>query len=261
MKFNEFVNYIKSVGGVDTDGYYGKQCMDLYNYYCNNVLGLQNVGADCAKNILNNKYVMENFERIDNYLEFVPKKGDVAVFTGGRYGHVAICLGEGDINTFKTLDQNWKPQQLTEEIHNYTYMAPLVFLRPKNQENIIEEQPKQEVVNNKYKIGDRVIFSTCYSSSTDTTDKAIPANKMLRNYGTITKIVNARNPYLLDDGLCWVNDGDIRGYAENPITYTVQVGDTLSAIGQKFGKDYREIAAKNGITNPDYIQVGQVLKI
>ena len=139
MKFNEFINDVKAKGGVDTDGYYGKQCMDLYNYYCNNVLELKNVGASYAKGILNNPNIMNNVERIDNYLEFIPQKGDIAVFCGGQYGHVAICLGEGDINNFKTIDQNWKEQQLTEEWHSYTYMTPLVFLRPKNQKNIIEE--------------------------------------------------------------------------------------------------------------------------
>ena len=52
MKFNEFLNDVKSKGGVDTDGYYGKQCMDLCNYYCNNVLNLQNVGSKlCKRNI------------------------------------------------------------------------------------------------------------------------------------------------------------------------------------------------------------------
>lgn len=140
MKFNEFLNKVKKMGGVDTDGYYGKQCMDLYNYYCNNVLGLQKVGADYAKEILNNSNLMNNVKRIDNYLEFVPQKGDIAVWTGNQYGHVAICLGEGDINSFKTIDQNWKgTRQLSEEWHNYTYMAPIVFLRPKNQTNIQEE--------------------------------------------------------------------------------------------------------------------------
>lgn len=208
MKFNEFVNNVKSTGGVDTDGYYGKQCMDLYNFYCNNVLGLQNVGASCAKEILNNPNIMNNVQRIDNYLEFVPQKGDIAVWTGGQYGHVAICLGEGDVNNFKTLDQNWKPQQLTEENHNYTYMAPLVFLRPKNQENIVEKD-----VDTKYHIGQKVRFSTCYKSSADPIgfEYAIKAENMSRNTGTITKINRgSNNPYLLDDGLCWVNDGDIR---------------------------------------------------
>lgn len=141
MKFSEFINKIKSMGGIDKDGAYGKECMDLWNYYAVNVLGLQDgkTGADCAKNILNNAYVMANVERINNYLEFTPQKGDIAVWTGSRYGHVAICLGVNDgIETFKSLDQNWVPNTLTEEWHNYTYMSPIVFLRPKNQSNIIE---------------------------------------------------------------------------------------------------------------------------
>ena len=139
MKFNEFVNHVKNIGGVDTDGYFGKQCMDLYNYYCKQVLELSgNTGAPCAKQILNNEYVMSNVEKINNYPEFVPQKGDIAVWTSGTYGHVAICLGEGDVNKFKTIDQNWKTQQLTEECHDYLYLGPIVFLRPKNQVNIVE---------------------------------------------------------------------------------------------------------------------------
>lgn len=142
MKFNEFINKVKSMGGIDKDGAYGKQCMDLWNYYAVNVLGLQDsrTGASCAKEILNNSYVMQNVERINNYLEFVPQRGDIAVGDVGGYGHVCICLGEGNTTYFKSLDQNWKPQQLTEEKHNYLDMGNLVFLRPKNQTNIQERE-------------------------------------------------------------------------------------------------------------------------
>ncbi|MGN0172407.1 MAG: GH25 family lysozyme [Acutalibacteraceae bacterium] len=64
-----------------------------------------------------------------------------------------------------------------------------------------------------YTLGDHVVFSSCYASSEDPIEKAIPASEMLRNHGVITKIISgARNPYLLDDGLCWVNAGDIRGH-------------------------------------------------
>lgn len=44
-------------------------------------------------------------------------------------------------------------------------------------------------------------------------------------------------------------------------TYTVQPGDTLSAIGSRFGVDYKAIAAANGISNPNLIFPGQVLRI
>ena len=64
-----------------------------------------------------------------------------------------------------------------------------------------------------YKVGDHVVFSTCYRSSTAPIEEHLTASQMLRNHGVITRIVEgAHNPYLLDDGLCWVNDGDIRGY-------------------------------------------------
>lgn len=71
--------------------------------------------------------------------------------------------------------------------------------------------PEQAASGTKYKLGQRVTFSTCYRSSMDTMDKAISAANMARNTGVITKIIpGARQPYLLDNGLCWVNDGDIR---------------------------------------------------
>lgn len=42
-------------------------------------------------------------------------------------------------------------------------------------------------------------------------------------------------------------------------TYTVQPGDTLWAIGQRFGVDWRRIAEANGISDPRKLAVGQKL--
>lgn len=44
-------------------------------------------------------------------------------------------------------------------------------------------------------------------------------------------------------------------------TYTVQPGDTLSQIASKYNTTVSEIAGLNGISNPNLIYVGQVLKI
>jgi len=44
-------------------------------------------------------------------------------------------------------------------------------------------------------------------------------------------------------------------------TYTVQHGDILYDIGLLFGMSWREVAAFNGLTDPNQIYVGQVLKI
>ena len=44
-------------------------------------------------------------------------------------------------------------------------------------------------------------------------------------------------------------------------TYTVKSGDTLSGIGQKTGKNWKDIAGLNGIKSPYIIYPGQVLKL
>ncbi len=72
-----------------------------------------------------------------------------------------------------------------------------------------------------HSIGEHIIFSTCYNSSTAPMSEAIAAEKMSRNHGIITKIIDAPNPYLIDDGLCWVNDGDIRGQYSGNSTQSV----------------------------------------
>lgn len=49
--------------------------------------------------------------------------------------------------------------------------------------------------------------------------------------------------------------------ARRQIVYTVQAGDTLSAIAAKFGTTVQELAKKNGISNPNLIYIGQKIKI
>ena len=125
-----------------------------------------------------------------------------------------------------------------------------------------QKPPKPAAPTHKHKIGEHVVFSTCYASSTDPISKTIQASKMARNHGVITKIQDgARNPYLLDNGLCWVNDGDIRGLYQEAQYYTVKSGDTLSGIAAKYGTTYQKLAQMNGIANPNKIYVGQKLRV
>lgn len=44
-------------------------------------------------------------------------------------------------------------------------------------------------------------------------------------------------------------------------TYTVKKGDTLSDIAKQYGTTYQDIAKANGISNPNLIHPGQILKI
>lgn len=50
-------------------------------------------------------------------------------------------------------------------------------------------------------------------------------------------------------------------HSKQPMCYTVVKGDTLIKIAKKFGKDYKELAKKNNISNPSLIRVGQKIYI
>ncbi|PUE09590.1 peptidase M23 [Limnohabitans sp. T6-5] len=49
--------------------------------------------------------------------------------------------------------------------------------------------------------------------------------------------------------------------AGKPGYYTVQRGDTLMRIGLDSGQSWRDLARWNGLSNPDVIEVGQVLRV
>ena len=65
-----------------------------------------------------------------------------------------------------------------------------------------------------------------------------------------------RNPSLIYPGQVLRIPG---GTAER--TYTVQPGDTLWGIAERYGTTVSALAAANGIRNPDLIYPGQVLRI
>lgn len=49
--------------------------------------------------------------------------------------------------------------------------------------------------------------------------------------------------------------------SRGPTQYTVQQGDTLTKIAQKFGTTVNDIMRVNGLTSANYIRAGQVLNI
>lgn len=63
----------------------------------------------------------------------------------------------------------------------------------------------------------------------------------------------------------WTDQCRIAGvdysYEDVQNVYTVQPGDTLSGIAEKYGTTYQHLAAVNGIANPDIINVGQKIVI
>src|SRR5258707_2955685 len=49
--------------------------------------------------------------------------------------------------------------------------------------------------------------------------------------------------------------------AEPSATYEVKPGDTLSGIAQEYGVSVSAVARSNGVSNPNVLRAGQVLKI
>jgi soluble lytic murein transglycosylase-like protein len=56
--------------------------------------------------------------------------------------------------------------------------------------------------------------------------------------------------------------GRLGGRVPNDVpSYTLQSGDTLTAVAAKFNVTIKDLASANGITNPDYVLIGDTLTI
>ncbi len=82
--------------GIDFDGSYGNQCVDLIKAYYN-YLG-ETAPSGNAYDYAYNQ-LPSGWQRIQGA---DPRPGDILVYTGGAYGHVAICTGENE-----SYHQNW----------------------------------------------------------------------------------------------------------------------------------------------------------
>ncbi|MBS6764858.1 MAG: LysM peptidoglycan-binding domain-containing protein [Clostridium sp.] len=86
-------------------------------------------------------------------------------------------------------------------------------------------------------------------------------SEIAAKYGTtyqhLATINGINNPDLIYAGQVLKIDGA----AAPSKTYTVKGGDTLSDIAARYGTTYQRLAQINGISNPDLIHPGQVIKI
>ncbi|MEG3341002.1 LysM peptidoglycan-binding domain-containing protein [Streptococcus suis] len=88
------------------------------------------------------------------------------------------------------------------------------------------------------------------------------AKKFNTTVAELQKLNNISNPDKIYVGQVLKITGSSGSSTTNSATtYTVKSGDTLSGIAAKFGTTVSALQSLNGISNPDKIQVGQVLKI
>ena len=134
---------------IDFDGMYGAQCMDLavdFVYWSTNgKVRLWGNAIDAIRNDLG-KYG----KVIKNSKNFVPKVGDIAVWTKypahPLYGHIGIVYGDVNINTCTILDQNWFGDSTQGAIlrsgENYQGVTHFIRLNFKG-EPVKSKQPKK----------------------------------------------------------------------------------------------------------------------
>lgn len=109
MTYDEFESrYLGKA--VDYDGTAGVQCVDLADQYLKDVFGITGVWVTGARDLYNKfasyPALVKAFERIPNTRELIIKKGDIVVWGGGRWGHVAIGTGKGTLDWFESIEQN-----------------------------------------------------------------------------------------------------------------------------------------------------------
>lgn len=143
--------------------------------------------------------------------------------------------------------------------NGYTKNKPETQTPAINQGQQAENTPKADIA-----VGNQVKVK--FSANNWATGQGIPSWTKGRTYSVAQ--VNG-NRVLLAGINSWINKSDVEiiSVSSAPIqtpatnTYTVQSGDTLSSIASKFGTSYQALAGLNGISNPNLIYVGQVLRV
>lgn len=189
-------------------------------------------------------------ERLDNWTKWVANYShepgyvtDYKMWQHSSQGNIAGIQGNVDLNfcyeDFPTIIKNGG------------------FNGVSGNAETINEKPVEVVTSYKHNVGETVEFNEIFASC-----DSKEALKPLYTSGKITDIREGRNPYLINEGMGWINDNSI---VTNTVrTYTVQTNDSLWKIAQEQlgnGTRYTEIANLNGIKDSNLIYPGQVLKL
>ncbi|MDG0920512.1 LysM domain-containing protein, partial [Enterococcus faecalis] len=123
----------------------------------------------------------------------------------------------------------------------------------------VEKTPTSAV-----KVGDTVKVK--FNVDAWATGEAIP-DWVKGNSYKVQEVTGSR--VLLEGILSWISKGDIELLPDAATvpdkqpeaTHVVQYGETLSSIAYQYGTNYQTLAALNGLTNPNLIYPGQILKV
>ena len=145
MNFTQFIEKYKG-RFVDWDNIAGVQCVDLIDQYLQDVFRVEHIPLVSGAREFYTRFedmsaIIGIFDKIPNTRELVTKRGDIVVWNGGKFGHIAIDDGGGDIDVFYSWEQNTRgkhePVQLVKHLYSgkgaNDYNNPVLgVLRPKS---------------------------------------------------------------------------------------------------------------------------------
>lgn len=106
---------------------------------------------------------------------------------------------------------------------------------------------------------------TTIAKNTYTVQSGDTLSGIAQQYGTtyqkLASLNGISNPNYLSVGQILKVNGSVSSSNSGDSTYTVRYGDTLSAIAAKYGTTYQALASANGISNPNYLYIGQAIKV
>jgi len=260
-------------------------CVGYTSGRFNEIINIARDTSGCTYKTLNCNAVgfKERAEAAGLQTGSTPRRGAIMCWgKNGGAGHVAIVERVDSNNQVYTSESGYGSTAFWNQTRTNSngrwglgssyYFRCFIYL-PSDVQNTIDGStpaptPTPGAVG-KFNIGDKVtINGPLYANSNASSPSGSVSNKVTnitrRNDGSA-------HPYNTTGDLGWMDESSITAYSEPttdtwPKSYTVQSGDTLSGIAQKFygNGDYNHymcIANANGISNPDVISAGQTLSI
>ena len=220
---------------VDYDGVAGVQCVDIADQYFKDCFGITGVWVNGARDFYNNFYnypaLVNAFNRVPNTRDLIIAKGDVVIWGGGTWGHVAIGNGQGNIDWFVSLEENTrgmheKTQLITHYFNGYSAddgcNPVLGVLRPKDQKRIQ---------------GNTDTYKTYYANDPNGVNyRQIPNGKVMGTYKYGEAVSVLVGSDTMNGGLTWVKAKNGYWSAKNLLSTTKPV--TASKEPYQAGKTY-----------------------
>jgi len=190
-----------------------------------------------------------------NY-NYFPSFNNIGVF---QFTSTYVAGGlDGNIDLTGITDNGYKGSTTTDS--GKTTVKPDTSTPATNAGQAANNTPKADI-----KAGDTVKVN--FSATNWASGEGIPSWVKGKSY-TVQEV--SGNKVLLGGIMSWANKSNVEivtttstpaPSTSSASTYTVKSGDNLSTIAASHGTTSAAIASLNGISNPNYIYVGQVLKL